>query len=121
MRAIKNLVLTLLRKKVYMKLVIASTLVAVGILSAAPAFANKELATKNACFACHAVDKKLVGPSFQDIAKKYAGDATAEAKLETKIKKGGSGVWGAIPMPPNVAVKDEDIKTLAKWVLTGAK
>ena len=125
MRIIKNLVLTLvltlLRKKVYMKLVIASTLVAVSILSAAPAFANKELATKNACFACHAVDKKLVGPSFQDIAKKYTGDATAEAKLETKIKKGGSGVWGAIPMPPNVAVKDEDIKTLAKWVLAGAK
>jgi cytochrome c len=121
MNVIKNLVLTLLRKKVYMKLVIASTLVAVGILSAAPAFASKELATKNACFACHAVDKKLVGPSFQDIAKKYAGDATAEAKLEVKVKKGGSGVWGTIPMPPNVAVKDEDIKTLVKWVLAGAK
>ena len=104
-----------------MKLAIASTLVAVGILSSAPAFASKELATKNACFACHAVDKKLVGPSFQDIAKKYTGDAAAEAKLAAKVKKGGSGVWGAIPMPPNVAAKDEDIKTMVKWILAGAK
>lgn len=104
-----------------MKSVTISTLLAVGILASAPAFASKELATKNACFACHAVDKKLVGPSFQDIAKKYAGDAKAEAKLDEKVKKGGSGVWGTIPMPPNVAVKDEDIKTLVKWVLAGAK
>ena len=104
-----------------MKSVLASAVIAVSMLSAAPAFANKDLATKNACMACHAVDKKLVGPSYQDIAKKYAGDATAQAKLETKIKKGGSGVWGPVPMPPNVAVKDEDIKTLAKWILDGAK
>lgn len=104
-----------------MKSVLASAVIAVSMLSAAPAFANKDLATKNACMACHAVDKKLVGPSYQDIAKKYAGDATAQAKLETKVKKGGSGVWGPVPMPPNVAVKDEDIKTLVKWVLDGAK
>ena len=106
-----------------MKLVIASALVAVGILSSASAFAGKEkdLATKSACMACHAVDKKLVGPSYQDVAKKYAGDKTAEAKLIDKVKKGGSGVWGPIPMPPNAAVKDEDIKTLVKWVLAGAK
>lgn len=106
-----------------MKLALASTVVAVGILSAMPALAStgKDLATKNACLACHAVDKKLVGPSYQDVAKKYAGDPTAEAKLVEKVKKGGSGVWGSIPMPPNVAVKDEDIKTLVKWILDGAK
>lgn len=123
MTIIKYLVLTLLRKKVYMKLVIASALLAVGILSSASAFASKEkdLATKSACMACHAVDKKLVGPAYQDVAKKYAGDKTAEAKLVEKVKKGGSGVWGPIPMPPNTAVKDEDIKTLVKWVLAGAK
>ena len=106
-----------------MKSVTLSALLAVGVLASASAFASpgKDLATKNACFACHAVDKKLVGPAYQDVAKKYAGDATAEAKLEAKVKKGGSGVWGTIPMPPNVAVKDEDIKTLVKWVLAGAK
>lgn len=104
-----------------MKSVVISAFIAAGVLASAPAFASKDLATKSSCFACHAVDKKLVGPSFQEIAKKYAGDKTAEAKLAEKVKKGGSGAWGAIPMPPNVAVKDEDIKTLVKWVLAGAK
>lgn len=104
-----------------MKSVVFSAVIAAGVLASAPAFANKDLATKSSCFACHAVDKKLVGPSFQDISKKYAGDKTAEARLFDKVKKGGSGAWGAIPMPPNVAVKDEDIKTLVKWVLAGAK
>lgn len=104
-----------------MKSVVISAFIVAGVLASAPAFASKDLATKSSCFACHAVDKKLVGPSFQEIAKKYAGDKTAEAKLVEKVKKGGSGTWGAIPMPPNVAVKDEDIKTLVKWVLAGAK
>lgn len=106
-----------------MKLVIASALLAVGIFSSASAFASKEkdLATKSACMACHATDKKLVGPAYQDVAKKYAGDKTAAAKLVEKVKKGGSGVWGPIPMPPNAALKDEDIKTLVKWILAGAK
>ena len=85
---------------------------------AAPALANEELAKKNACTACHAIDKKLVGPAYKDVAKKYAGDATAEAKLVDKVKKGGVGVWGQVPMPPNSSVKDEDIKTLVKWVLS---
>ena len=85
---------------------------------AAPALANEELAKKNACTACHAIDKKLVGPAYKDVAKKYAGDATAEAKLIDKVKKGGVGVWGQVPMPPNASVKDEDIKTLVKWVLS---
>jgi len=97
----------------------SAILLATGLaLLAAPAFANEELAKKNACTACHAVDKKLVGPAFKDVAKKYAGDATAEAKLVEKVKKGGVGVWGQVPMPPNASVKDEDIKTLVKWVLS---
>jgi len=68
--------------------------------------------------ACHAIDKKLVGPAYKEVAKKYAGDATAEAKLVDKVKKGGVGVWGQVPMPPNASVKDEDVKTLVKWVLS---
>jgi cytochrome c len=77
-----------------------------------------ELAKKSGCLACHAVDKKLVGPAYKDVAAKYANDKTAEAKLVDKVKKGGSGVWGAVPMPPNSLVKDEDIKTLVHWVLS---
>ncbi|HQZ46017.1 MAG TPA: c-type cytochrome [Usitatibacteraceae bacterium] len=86
--------------------------------AAAPALANMELATKNACTACHSVDKKLVGPSYKDVAKKYAGNAKAEAMLAEKVKKGGVGTWGQVPMPPNVNVKDDDVKTLVKWILT---
>jgi cytochrome c len=87
-------------------------------LAAAPAFANEALATKSACTACHAVDKKIVGPSFKEVAAKYKGDKNAEAKLVDKVKKGGTGVWGQVPMPPNAAVSDADIKTLVKWVLS---
>ena len=87
-------------------------------VAAAPAFANEELAKKNACTACHSIDKKLVGPAYKEVALKYKGDATAEAKLIDKVKKGGVGVWGQVPMPPNGAVKDEDVKTLVKWVLS---
>jgi cytochrome c len=85
---------------------------------ASPAFASLELAQKNACTACHAVDKKLVGPAYKDVANKYRGDAKAEAMLEEKVKKGGVGVWGQVPMPPNTNVKDEDVKTLVKWILS---
>lgn len=85
--------------------------------TAAPALASMELATKSACTACHAVDKKLVGPSYKDVAKKYAGNAKAEAMLVEKVKKGGVGTWGQVPMPPNPNVKDADIQTLVKWVL----
>ena len=86
-------------------------------LGAAPALANLELATKNACTACHAVDKKLVGPSYKDVAAKYKGNAKAEAMLAEKVKKGGVGVWGQVPMPPNANAKDADIATLVKWIL----
>jgi cytochrome c len=94
---------------------------AASTLVAAPAFASKELAQKSACLACHAVDKKLVGPAFQDVAKKYAGQKDAEAMLVGSIRKGGSGKWGPIPMPAQAALSDADTKTLAAWVLAGAK
>ena len=89
--------------------------------AALPALAQDQmaLATKSACTACHAVDKKVVGPAFKEVAAKYRSDKGAEAKLVEKVKKGGSGVWGQVPMPPNSPqVKDEDIKALVHWVLS---
>ena len=77
------------------------------------------LATKNNCMACHDVDKKRVGPSYKEIAARYSGDAGAQLKLSEKVKKGGGGVWGAIPMPAN-ALNDDDLRALVKWVLAGA-
>jgi cytochrome c len=103
-----------------MKLITAVLSVAIA-LATTSAMANADLAKKSNCLACHTVDKKLVGPAYADVAKKYAGDKSAEAKLIQKVKKGGSGVWGNVPMPPNSTVKDEDIKTLVKWILGGAK
>ena len=73
---------------------------------------------KAGCTACHSVDKKLVGPAYKDVAAKYKGDAGAAAKLAEKVKKGGSGVWGQVPMPPNATVPDADIKTLVTWILS---
>ncbi|MBW7860644.1 MAG: c-type cytochrome [Rhodocyclaceae bacterium] len=96
---------------------IVAVLTAVGLLSAAPAFADEALAKSKNCMACHAVDKKLVGPSYKDIAAKYAGQDVV-AQLVTKVQKGGSGVWGPVPMPPNAAVNAEDAKKLVEWVLT---
>jgi len=89
-----------------------------GALAAAPALASEELAKKDGCFACHAVDKKLVGPSYKEVAAKYRADKGAEAKLFDKVKKGGTGAWGTVPMPPNGHVPDADIKTLVKWILS---
>ena len=86
-------------------------------LMASPAFANLDLAKKNACMACHAVDKKLVGPAYQEVAKKYAGNKTAEATLAEKVIKGGGGVWGPVPMPANAVTPDE-AKKLVHWVLS---
>src|SRR5712691_10248066 len=88
-------------------------------LASAPALANEDLAKKDGCTACHAIDKKLVGPAYKEVAAKYRGDKSAEAKLIEKVKKGGTGVWGQIPMPPNSPqVKDEDIKTIVHWILS---
>lgn len=96
-------------------------LMAATVLVSAPAFASKELAQKNACLACHAVDKKLVGPAYQEVAKKYAGQKDAVDTLAKNIKAGGAGKWGAIPMPAQAALSDADAKTLATWILAGAK
>ena len=90
---------------------------ALALLASGNAAANEELAKKSTCTACHAAEKKLVGPSIKDIAAKYKDNKGAEALLFDKVKKGGTGVWGQIPMPDNTAVKDEDIKTLVKWML----
>jgi len=99
----------------------AATLLAATALVTTSAMANIDLARKSNCLACHTVDRKLVGPAYQEVARKYAGDKAAEARLADKIKKGGVGVWGKVPMPPNSTVKDEDIKTLVRWILGGAK
>ena len=101
-----------------MKKLTAITLLA---LASTGAWANADLAKKNNCLACHAVDKKIVGPAYQDVAKKYAGQADAEANLTKSIKAGGSGKWGPIPMPPQAQLSDADAKTLAAWILGGAK
>jgi len=83
----------------------------------APAMADEALAKAKNCMACHAVDRKQVGPAYKEIAKKYAGDKDAVAKLAVKIQKGGSGVWGAIPMPANPQVNDAEAKKLSAWIL----
>jgi cytochrome c len=87
-----------------------------GLLASGPSLADEALAKKHNCFACHQVDKKAVGPAYKEIAKKYKGQNVA-AQLETKVKKGGSGAWGNIPMPPNAAVPDADVKKLVDWIL----
>ncbi|MBU4519517.1 c-type cytochrome [Hydrogenophaga sp.] len=84
----------------------------------APAMADEALAKSKNCMACHAVDKKLVGPAYKEVAKKYAGNAKAADMLAEKIVKGGSGVWGAIPMPANPQVNAADAKKLAAWVMS---
>jgi cytochrome c len=88
-----------------------------GLFAGSPAWASDELAKKHACFACHTVDKKMVGPSYKDVAAKYRGDKDAPAKLAEKVKKGSQGVWGNVPMPPNTTVSDADLSALVKWIL----
>ena len=92
--------------------------VAAGAVLALPAQASEELAKKYMCLTCHQVDKKLVGPAFKEVAAKYASDKAAEGKMVDKVKKGGAGVWGQIPMPPNDKVPEADLKALVKWVLS---
>ncbi|MCC6063078.1 MAG: c-type cytochrome [Thermocrinis sp.] len=90
-------------------------LLAVGLVSVS--FANQQLAQQKGCMACHATNAKKVGPSYADIAKKYAGKPDAVDYLANKIKKGGAGVWGSIPMPPQ-NVTDAEAKQLAQWILS---
>jgi len=92
-------------------------LAAMAALSA-PAMADQALATAKNCMACHAVDKKLVGPAYKEVAAKYAGQKDAVDKLAAKIVKGGSGVWGPVPMPANTQVSDAEAKKLATWVMS---
>lgn len=82
------------------------------------ASADQALAQKNACMSCHGVDKKIVGPAFKEIAKKYASDPKAVEMLVEKVKTGGKGVWGAVPMPPNPQVKPEDSKKIIEWMMS---
>ena len=85
---------------------------------AADAKDAEALAKASGCFACHATDKKLIGPSYKDVADKYRGNKAAEADLAKKVKAGSKGVWGDIPMTANAHVKDEDIKTVVQWILS---
>jgi cytochrome c len=99
------------------KLTILALAFGAALAAAGAARADEALAKKHNCVACHQADKKMVGPAYKDIAKKYKGQADAVAKLSDKVKKGGSGVWGTVPMPPNAAVPDADIGKLVQWVL----
>ena len=83
----------------------------------APALADQALATSKNCMACHAIDKKVLGPAYKDVAKKYAGQKDAAAKLATKVMKGGSGVWGAVPMPANPQVNEAEANKMVAWIL----
>jgi cytochrome c len=99
---------------------VASCMLAAAAAHAYDAPHAQELAKQNACFGCHAVDRKLVGPSFAQIAQRYKGDAGALGKLVKKVQVGGSGVWGQIPMPSHPRLSDTDAKVLVEWVLAGA-
>jgi cytochrome c len=101
-------------KRTLLTLAISAT----AVLASAPAFADLALATSKNCMACHAVDHKVVGPAYKDVAAKYKGDKTAADKLATKVMKGGSGSWGAVPMPANTQVSEAEAKKLVAWVLS---
>jgi cytochrome c len=104
------------------RIVTLAAVVAVAALAAnahgADAGAAEALAKQNGCLACHTVDKKLVGPSYKEIADRYRNDKGAEANLFKKVKEGGKGAWGDIPMTPNAHVKDDDIKAIVRWILS---
>jgi cytochrome c len=100
--------------KIAAALLAAATL---AVASAAVADELEDMMKKNGCNACHAEDKKVIGPSYKDVSAKYKGDASAVAKLSDKVKKGGSGVWGPVPMPPNTQVSDADVKKMVELIL----
>ena len=105
-------------KRIYSALAPTLMLAITGLTAATPAMADMALATAKNCMACHAVDKKLVGPSYKDVAAKYAGQKDAVDKLSVKVIKGGSGVWGPIPMPANAQVTPDEAKKLVAWIMT---
>ncbi len=96
--------------------VVVGFAVCAGVAQAA--MAGEDIAKKSGCFACHQVDNKLVGPAFKEVAAKYEGDDSARDMLVTKVKEGGSGNWGEVPMPPNPAVPDDDVIAIVDWILT---
>ena len=100
-----------------MKLSLLPVFAAALIATSLPALAQQDLAQKKNCLACHAVDKKVVGPAYKDVAAKYAGQKDAVDKLTQKVLKGGSGVWGQIPMPANPQVSEAEAKQLVTWIL----
>ena len=101
-----------------MKTLIAAIATTAMMALSGAACADMALAQKNACMSCHGVDKKIVGPAFKEVAAQYKTDKGAEARLFAKVKAGGKGVWGAVPMPPNPQVKDEDLHKIIAWVLS---
>ena len=105
-------------KRIYSALAPTLMLAITGLTAATPAMADMALATAKNCMACHAVDKKLVGPSYKDVAAKYAAQKDAVDKLSVKVIKGGSGVWGPIPMPANAQVTPDEAKKLVAWIMT---
>ena len=104
-----------------MKSIFVSMMIAAGLLVAGSAFADEAMLKKNNCMGCHKMEGKMMGPGFKDVAMKYKGDAGAAAKLEAKIVKGGSGVWGPMAMPPMANVKAEDAKAMTAFILSLAK
>ena len=101
-----------------MRIISLSLLVTASLLFSGLAQASEALAKSRNCMACHSIEKKIVGPSYKEIAKKYAGQKDAEAKLTEKILKGGKGSWGEVPMPPNNSlVKPDEASKLVKWIL----
>ena len=102
-----------------MKSIATAVLAAPSLAVASSALADQleDMMKKHGCNACHSEDKKIIGPSYKDVAAKYKGDAGAVAKLTEKVKKGGSGVWGPVPMPPNTQVPDADVKKMVELIL----
>jgi cytochrome c len=107
-------------KHVFVALAAVAAMASAGVAQAAEAkgASPEELMKKNACVACHAVEKKMVGPAYKEVAVKYRGQKDIEIKLVDKVKKGGVGAWGQIPMPPNPSVSDADARALVNWILT---
>lgn len=92
-------------------------LIVVLLLASGYVHASEDLARKNGCLACHNIDNKVIGPSYKDVAKKYQSDKDAVAKLVKKVREGGSGVWGSMPMPPHSHVSESDTKSIVQWIL----
>lgn len=101
--------------------VVTIALAGLAFAAGAQAQSGEALLQKNGCTACHAIDKKVVGPAYMDVSEKYKNDKSAPAKLFDKVKKGGSGVWGQVPMPPNPQVSDSDLKTIIAFILDLSK